>query len=407
MAASGEPAVSQLILVFPMLLIFVVFMNRYILGLFLLKLRTTTQRQVTNGFSRASVCVIVPLYNEGKSVAKTVCSICQQNYPAELLSIIVVDDCSTDDSYQWAREAAAKENHDVRVIQNPVNMGKRLGIARAVRMTEAEFIVSVDSDVELAKDAIELLIGEFDSPKVAAVGGRVLVSNAQKNWLTKMQTIKYYVGYSFLKNLERAFDSVLCLSGCLTAYRRHVLEELEPVLLDRNMMSVPIKYGEDRFLTRQIVKHGYKTKLNLAAHCYTKAPVSLGNYFSQQLRWRRSNIVDFLGSFSHFWRLPPLVALNYLTLNALILCYPFILWLSIWKGRFWTGFGVHVGCLTILACCYWVNSRRTNSRAHQVHPVHFLWMALVMPVTYMVLTILALFTLDSGSWETRRTAENA
>ena len=86
----------------------------------------------------------------------------------------------------------------------------------------------------------------------------------------------------------------MCLSGCLTAYRRHVLIELEPILENRNILGVPIKYGEDRFLTHQIVKRGYQTRMTMDAMCFTKAPTTLRGYFNQQLRWKRSNIVDFI-----------------------------------------------------------------------------------------------------------------
>ena len=37
----------------------------------------------------------------------------------------------------------------------------------------------------------------------------------------------------------------------------------------------------------------------------------------------------------------------------------------------------------------------------RVHPLWFLAMAVVMPMTYLVCTTLAMFTLDSSSWETR------
>ena len=113
-----------------------------------------------------------------------------------------------------------------------------------------------------------------------------------------MQVTKYWYSYFFMKNLEWGFRRIMCLSGCLTAYRRSVLIELEPLLEDRSVLGVPIKYGEDRFLTRQIVKAGYLTTMTLDARCCTFVPNTLSGYFSQQLRWRRSNIVDYAGGFS-------------------------------------------------------------------------------------------------------------
>ena len=139
------------------------------------------------------------------------------------------------------------------------------------------------------------LIRRFTDDRIAAVGGWVDVRNKHDNWLTRMQVVKYWYAYFFLKNLEWGFRRVMCLSGCLTAYRRAVLIELEPVLEDRSILGVPIKYGEDRFLTRQIVKAGYLTTMTLdGALPHVRADHAAG-YFSQQLRWRRSNIVDYVG----------------------------------------------------------------------------------------------------------------
>ena len=88
----------------------------------------------------------------------------------------------------------------------------------------------------------------------------------------------------------------MCLSGCLTAYRRHVLIELEPILENRNILGVPIKYGEDRFLTRQIVKAGYRTVHDDGRDVlHQGGDRRCSGYFTQQLRWKRSNIVDFIG----------------------------------------------------------------------------------------------------------------
>src|SRR4029078_6540074 len=140
-----------------------------------------------------------------------------------------VDDCSTDDSYDWACRAAA-EHPNVTVLRNPFNMGKRKGINHAVRQTHSEIIVSVDSDVIVFPSALKELVARFTGPEGAAVGARVHAANPTQNCLTRLQTIKYYFGQEHLKNLERALRSVMCLSGCLTAYRHSVLMQLEPIL---------------------------------------------------------------------------------------------------------------------------------------------------------------------------------
>jgi len=281
------------------LFIFIVFLNRYVFGFYLTVVRSKKLDRRIEGYE-PTITVVIPLFNEGKSIYDTIVSLVELDYPQGKLNITVVDDCSTDDSYEWA-EKAAKKYRNVRVLKNPYNMGKRKGINHAVRESDSEIIVSVDSDVIVFPTALRELVARFTEPEVAAVGGRVHVSNPNDNWLSKMQTIKYYYGQEHLKNLERSLDSVMCLSGCLTAYRRTVLMELEPILENRNLLGVQIKYGEDRFLTHQIVKHGYKTRMTMDAMCFTKAPTTLKGYFNQQLRWKRSNIVDYVVGIGHAW----------------------------------------------------------------------------------------------------------
>lgn len=392
------------------ILLAVVFANRYIIGTLLMWAKGKEFDKVLAESTdwQPGVTITIPMYNEGEGIYRTVKSLLEQEYPKELLKIIVVDDCSTDDSYAWAKKAEALAPDRVTVMQNPENMGKRRGLIRAVQRAETEIIVSVDSDVVVAKDAIAQLMRRFTRPEIAAVGGRVHVLNKHENWLTKMQTIKYFFGYEYLKNVERYFSTVMCLSGCLTAYRREVLIELEPILEDRNLFGIPIKYGEDRFLTRQIVKKGYGTVLTMDAICHTIAPNTLTKYFSQQLRWRRSIIVDYMGGITHVWRLHPLVCLHYFAIFALIMAYPALVVESIFVGALWETMFIHLGIVTLLGAVYSLQMKHIPEE-EQVSPLNFMAMVLVMPVVYMILTPLAMFTLDTGSWETRGTpkAEDA
>jgi cellulose synthase/poly-beta-1,6-N-acetylglucosamine synthase-like glycosyltransferase len=383
------------------LFIFLVFLNRYVFGLYLTLVKGKRMDPTTRSFE-PTITVVVPLFNEGPSIYDTIKSILRAEYPREKLEVTVVDDCSTDDSYEHALRAARDFPGMVRVLRNPHNMGKRRGINFAVRESRAEIIVSVDSDVILYPTALRELVGRFTKPEIAAVGGRVHVSNPNDNWLSKLQTIKYYWGQEHLKNLERAVDQVLCLSGCLTAYRRHVLMELEPILENRNLLGVQIKYGEDRYLTHQIVKAGYKTRMTMEAMCFTKAPTTLRGYFNQQLRWKRSNIVDFLVGLTHAWTLHPLICLQYLSLFLLLLVYPFIIATHVMGGQFFDLVVIHVEVVALFGMIYYFSpSVRRLPPWLRVHPIWFLPMAVLMPVAYVLLTPLGLWTLDSSSWETR------
>jgi cellulose synthase/poly-beta-1,6-N-acetylglucosamine synthase-like glycosyltransferase len=386
--------------VFPIyLLIFLVFLNRYFGGVWLKRIKGKRFDAEIAGYE-PTVTVVIPLYNEGEGIYRTILSLLEQEYPAHKLDVIVVDDCSKDDSVAWAQKAEREHPRRVKVIQNPYNMGKRRGINHAVRHATCEIIVSVDSDVIVEKNAVRRMVARFTRPELAAVGGRVNVSNPDENWLTRMQTIKYYFGYEYLKNLERYFSSVMCLSGCLTAYRRHVLVELEPILENRNVLGVPIKYGEDRFLTRQVVKAGYQTTNTLDAVCWTVVPDTLTKYFAQQLRWRRSNLIDYFCGLSHAWRLHPVVAIHYLSLFAMQIACPVFIVDNLIAGNFFELAAFNLQFLALFGFLYWLDTRHLPA-AQRVHPVWFLPAVAVMPVVYLLYTPLALFTLDSSSWETR------
>jgi cellulose synthase/poly-beta-1,6-N-acetylglucosamine synthase-like glycosyltransferase len=377
----------------------VVFVNRYLGGLVMRFVRRASWDATVDDYL-PTVTVVIPLFNEGGGIAETLRSVLDSEYPPDKLDAICIDDCSSDDSFARASEVAAASHGRLAVLRNVTNVGKRRSIIHAVRQTTSEIIVSVDSDVVIDATAIRQLVRRFSRAEIAAVGGWVDVRNKHDNWLTRMQTVKYWYAYFAMRNIEWAFQRVLCLSGCLTAYRRSVLIELEPVLERRALLGVPIKYGEDRYLTRQIVKAGHRTTLALDARCRTFVPTTLTAYFSQQLRWRRSNLIDYAGGLGHIWRLHPLIAINYFAMFIVLLAYPIAVVRALATHRLFPALVSHLVVLVLFGLYY-----RWRVRAwpadQRVGVLSFVPQALVMPVTYGLLTPLALFTLDSGSWETR------
>jgi cellulose synthase/poly-beta-1,6-N-acetylglucosamine synthase-like glycosyltransferase len=376
----------------------IVFVNRYVTGLLLRMLRGKRFDETIDDYT-PSITVVMPLYNEGRAVEDALRSVLASDYPSHLLRIVCIDDCSSDDSYERA-VAIARTDDRLAVLRNPRNVGKRASINHVIETSTSELIVSVDSDVIVEPTALRELVRRFTNPQIAAVGGWVDIRNKHDNWLTRMQVVKYWYAYFVMKNIERAFHRVMVLSGCLTAYRRSVLVELLPILETRSLWGTPIKYGEDRFLTRQIVKAGHLTTITLDARCRTFVPTTLRGYFSQQLRWRRSNLVDYFGGLSHVWRLHPLLAIHYYSMFAVLLAYPIAVAKAIAAHHFLPALCLHLALLVPFGLYYrWrVRSWPAEDR---VGALSFVPQSLVMPVTYALLTPLALFTLDSTRWETR------
>src|SRR5579864_4413680 len=150
--------------------VFLVFFNRYVLGNFLRRIYRK-RFDASGPAMEPTVTVIVPMYNEGRAITQTILSILNQNYPPNKLQVIVVDDCSSDDSLEWACLAARHSPDRVTILKNDKNVGKRIGILHAVRRSSDEIIVSVDSDVVLDPDAVGFLMKGFSESSIGAVGG--------------------------------------------------------------------------------------------------------------------------------------------------------------------------------------------------------------------------------------------
>ena len=124
-----------------------------------------------HGSVHGCLTAIVPAYNEAETVAETVRSLREQTLaPAR---IIVVDDCSTDDTAAIAAEAGAT------VIRTPSNTGSKAGAQSfALGLVETELVMAVDADTTLAPDAVEELAAALDERDVAAACGFVLPRRA-------------------------------------------------------------------------------------------------------------------------------------------------------------------------------------------------------------------------------------
>lgn len=89
------------------------------------------------------VSIIMPSYNCGKYVEETVYSVQAQTY--QNWEIILIDDCSTDDTV--AKVSAIKEkDHRVHLCQNCLNKGAAVSRNRALREAKGRWVAFLDSD---------------------------------------------------------------------------------------------------------------------------------------------------------------------------------------------------------------------------------------------------------------------
>ena len=94
-------------------------------------------------FPSREVSVIIPAYNEVKTILEVVRRVQEQPFIKE---IIIVDDCSTDGTAELLAQTALPEN--VRVLRHDKNMGKGAGIRTGVQAATKDIIIIQDADLE-------------------------------------------------------------------------------------------------------------------------------------------------------------------------------------------------------------------------------------------------------------------
>lgn len=88
------------------------------------------------------VSIIMPSYNTGRFIKETIESVLAQSYPT--WELIIVDDCSTDDTDDVVSQYLADER--IRYIKNDTNSGAAVSRNRALREAKGKWIAFLDSD---------------------------------------------------------------------------------------------------------------------------------------------------------------------------------------------------------------------------------------------------------------------
>jgi cellulose synthase/poly-beta-1,6-N-acetylglucosamine synthase-like glycosyltransferase len=213
--------------------------------------------------------VLVPAYNEGASIADTLISLMTQSVaPAE---IVVIDDCSTDDTADVARRLGAT------VIRPAQNTGSKAGAQTfALRQVETPFVMAIDADTTLAPDAIERLLPAFADPDVVAACGSVIPRRVRSIW-ERGRYVEYLFAFTFYKRVQESWDTPLIASGCFSMYRTDALRMVGG-WSTRTL-------AEDMDLTWRFYELGWKVRFIPEAVSYPLEPHDL-HYLGKQLkRW--------------------------------------------------------------------------------------------------------------------------
>ena len=146
------------------------------------------------------ISIIIPCYNEEKTI-KELIQIVFEAYPKNK-EIIIVDDCSTDNSSKIILKL--KKKYKFKFFQHKKNMGKGAAIQTASKRLSGKIVIIQDADLEYHPKEYKKILSVFKSNKTcqAVYGSRVLGRKKKKRKLHFAEKFRIFANFllTFLSN---------------------------------------------------------------------------------------------------------------------------------------------------------------------------------------------------------------
>ncbi|MDP2632343.1 MAG: glycosyltransferase family 2 protein [Candidatus Curtissbacteria bacterium] len=170
------------------------------------------------------VSVIIPTFNRRPLLKKTLTSLKSVNYPKTKMEIIVVDNGSSDGTFQVVK----KYFPNVKLFSFPQNKGIPAALNLAIKKSKGKYIFQTNDDVIFAKDCLKILIIAAQSDqKVGIAGGRLYFSDRPKTPMINHLKVNLFIGYhSFRKTPSDKISEVDVVTGASMLIKRKVIEKI-------------------------------------------------------------------------------------------------------------------------------------------------------------------------------------
>ena len=276
------------------------------------QLTEKNQSAEINEASLPLVSIVIPAYNEALVIKQALHSLLELDYPN--YEVIVVDDGSTDDTFSLAKEVASESSKvQIRVFTKP-NGGKadalNVGMARA----RGNFVLNMDGDTLLSRNALRDCIRHFDDPKIGAVAGSIKVYN-RENLLTRMQTLEYIEGLAMARKAQSYARICNIVPGPLGMFRKEALRQVGGYDHDT--------FAEDCDVTLKLLLNGWHVSYESKAIAWVETPSRMLDLIKQRYRWSRGILQAIRKHKSVLWS-PRKGGINF-----------FILWYMLFENVFW------------------------------------------------------------------------
>jgi cellulose synthase/poly-beta-1,6-N-acetylglucosamine synthase-like glycosyltransferase len=219
-----------------------------------------------------SVTIIVPAWNEEHTLARTIDSLLALDYPKEKLRILIVDDGSTDRTYEVAQSYANPPF--VRVLRK-TNGGKHTAMNLGIAMATTDLVGCLDADSFVDRNALKEIVSYFGQEDVMAVTPSVQIHHPG-TFIRRIQAVEYMIG-EFTRKIFSRFNGLYVTPGPFSIYRRVVFEKIGGFVHG---------YGtEDMEMAMRMQANHMRIENAHTALVFTVSPSSYRALYKQRVRW--------------------------------------------------------------------------------------------------------------------------
>jgi cellulose synthase/poly-beta-1,6-N-acetylglucosamine synthase-like glycosyltransferase len=253
----------------------------YVNFLLSLRERREADREV---LTYPSCTILIPAHNEEKVIGRTLQAMMKVNYPRDLLTILVIDDGSTDRTAEIVGRSM-QDDPRIQLFSVPSGEGGR-GKSRALNLGVArvatEIIAIYDADNTPEPDALRYLTARLVRDRsLGAVSGKFRTVNKDVNLLTRFINIETLSFQSILQAGRWQMHRIATLPGTNFVMWTRLIRDLGG--WDEEALT------EDSELSIRIYRHGYKISFIPYAITYEQEPQEWGVFLKQRTRWVRGN----------------------------------------------------------------------------------------------------------------------
>ena len=278
-------------------------------------------KEPSTGFS-----VVIPARNEEKNIIGCMESVCRQDYPSDRLQIIVVDDCSTDGTWELLQGFHDPEKSTSSVRLNEVESGefsahKKRAIQTGISMSHNNVIVTTDADCKHPSGWLQTIASFYEEKNPAFIAAPVTLQN-NSSLLQIFQALDFLVlqgitGASVHKKIHS-----MC-NGANLIYEKKAFNEVGGFSGIDSIAS-----GDDVLLMHKINGNypGRVHYLKSKKAIVTSLPMETWkDLFNQRIRW--SSKARFYDDKRIFWALLLVYLFNFSFLVLLVAgCWVHVLW---------------------------------------------------------------------------------